>query len=287
MSLSDVRAVRDQLPVSESTTTRKRKRAGRADTTFQPGTAYNTRSQILREENDSEDRSVELARHRFRSLSNGADESFNYEPSVSSRATPPRITPTPRTTPSPVPISIDNDELLAPPVTFADASPQRSSTPNHSSLTNAAKQMQGAYAIFCNLRVTWQTAFTIHQEHIQASLSTATTNYESATQIHLASRSTMFDVEKDIKKSLIILQGARLDRDAAAATVESHSGICRHKDRATDPAILLLLDRIDERIDKMNNRLSTCEAIISREEKKVAAALIKVATYRREEARRR
>lgn len=97
----------------------------------------------------------------------------------------------------------------------------------------------------------------------------------------------MFHAQKAVNKSLIFLQGARSDRDATAATVESHSGICRHKDRATDPAILLLLDRIDARMDEMNNRLLTCEAIIGREEKKVAAALVKVATCRGEQARRR
>lgn len=57
MSLSDVRAVRDQLPVSESTTTRKRKRAGKADTTFRPSITYNTRSQTV-QENDSDDVSL-------------------------------------------------------------------------------------------------------------------------------------------------------------------------------------------------------------------------------------
>ncbi|KAI4117556.1 MAG: hypothetical protein LQ345_002235 [Seirophora villosa] len=239
---------------------------------------YDTVEQDL---TDSEDPSIELPRHRLRSLSNGVEDPFNYEPSVSSRATPPRITP------SPAPIPIDDNEPLAPPVTFADTSPQRSSTPNHSSLANAAKQVQDTYAIFCNSRATWQTTFITHQEHIQASLSTATTSYQSANLSHLDSRSTMFDAEKDASKSLIILQGARSDRDAAAAAVESHSSICRDKDRATDPAISQLLDRIDARINKMNNRLLMCEAIIGREEKKVAAALMKVATCRREEARRR
>ncbi|KAL9007968.1 MAG: hypothetical protein Q9173_006859 [Seirophora scorigena] len=293
MSLSDVRAVRDKLPVSESSTSKKRKRARKADTSFRPASAYNTRSQTLREENDFEDRSIELARHRLGSLSNGVDDPFNSELSVSSRATPPRITlspritPTPRTTPSPAHIPIDHDELLASPATFADVSPQGSSTLNHPSLVNAGKRMQDAYAIFCSSHATWQTMFTTYQEHLQASLSTTTAGYESATQLHLDSRSTMLDAEKDVSKSLIILQAARSDRDVAAATVESHSGIYRHKDRATDSAILLLLDKIDARIDEMNNRLLNCEAVVGWEEKRVAAALIKVETCRSEEARLR